>query len=191
MILATDSISLANRADLSELKAVRLSGERAYAMAGKKPSDIDLVEVHDCFTIAEIMAYEDLGFCEKGQGGKYIEERRPYVDGGGVAVNVDGGLKAKGHPIGSTGISQSVEIVKQLRGECGERPHGGATAGIARDTVTEVVDFLQGEFPEVLDREVQDGEMIVCSKGLHLYNYVWELAEILRGKTIEEFRAGK
>jgi acetyl-CoA acetyltransferase len=72
--------------------------------------------VHDCFTIAEIMAYEDLGFCEKGQGGNFIGDRRAYI-GGDVAVNVDGGLKAKGHPIGATGVSMTYEIARQLRGE--------------------------------------------------------------------------
>jgi acetyl-CoA C-acetyltransferase len=79
------------------------------------------------------MAYEDLGFCEKGQGGKYIEERRPYLEGGGVAVNVDGGLKAKGHPIGATGVSMAYEICRQLRGECGERQVQDGEVGLTHN----------------------------------------------------------
>jgi acetyl-CoA acetyltransferase len=85
-------------------------------MAHLEPKDISLAEVHDCFTIAEIMAYEDLGFCEKGEGGKLIEEGQTYI-GGRVAVNASGGLKAKGHPIGATGVGQICEITNQLRGK--------------------------------------------------------------------------
>jgi len=75
---------------------------------------------HDCFTIAEIMAYEDLGFCEKGEGAKLVREGQTEI-GGRIPVNLDGGLKAKGHPIGATGVSMMVEITKQLRGEGGSR----------------------------------------------------------------------
>jgi len=85
-------------------------------MAGIEPRDVDVAVVHDCFTIAEIVAYEDLGFCKKGEGGKMIEEKRTYI-GGDIPVNVDGGLKSKGHPIGATGVAMAVEITKQLRGE--------------------------------------------------------------------------
>ena len=88
-------------------------------MAGVSPKEIQVAEVHDCFTIAEIMAYEDLGFCEKGQGGQYISEKRAYI-GGDTAVNVDGGLKAKGHPIGATGVSMHALTAMQLCGEAGE-----------------------------------------------------------------------
>ena len=101
-------------------------------MAGVSPKQIQVAEVHDCFTIAEIMAYEDLGFCEKGQGGKFIEEKKAYI-GGDVAVNVDGGLKAKGHPIGATGVSMAYEIVQQLRGTCGERQVRDATVGLTHN----------------------------------------------------------
>lgn len=89
-------------------------------MAGVEPKDLDLAQVHDCFTIAEIMAYEDLGFCRKGEGGRMVEEGRTEV-GGKLPVNVDGGLKAKGHPLGATGVSMVVEAVKQLRGEAEAR----------------------------------------------------------------------
>lgn len=114
--LATDSLCMSNRNDLTTLRGTVEAAQTAYKMAGVKPDDVDVAVVHDCFTIAEIMAYEDLGFCRKGEGGKLIEERRTYVDGD-IPVNVDGGLKAKGHPIGATGVAMVVEIVKQLRGE--------------------------------------------------------------------------
>jgi acetyl-CoA acetyltransferase len=98
------------------MKATTFSAKQAYKMAEVEPKDIDVAEVHDCFTIAEIMAYEDLNFCNKGEGGKFIEEGRPLI-GGEIPVNTSGGLKAKGHPIGATGIGQVNEIVNQLRGK--------------------------------------------------------------------------
>ena len=101
-------------------------------MAGVTAADVDVAEVHDCFTIAEIMAYEDLGFCAKGEGGPFIEDRRSYI-GGDVAVNVDGGLKAKGHPIGATGVSMAYEIVTQLRGEAGPRQVPDAEVGLTHN----------------------------------------------------------
>ncbi len=79
-----------------------------------------MANCHDCFTIAEIMAYEDLGFCKKGEGVKLLKDGQTMI-GGRIPVNVDGGLKAKGHPIGATGVSMIVEISKQLRGEAGKR----------------------------------------------------------------------
>ena len=88
-------------------------------MAGIKPSDVDVAEVHDCFTIAEMMAYEDLGFAEPGQGKELIRNKETYKEGN-IPVNVDGGLLSKGHPIGATGGSQIRTIVLQLRGEAGE-----------------------------------------------------------------------
>jgi acetyl-CoA C-acetyltransferase len=130
--LATDSIGLAGRADLSELTAVRLAGERAYRMAGRRPQDIQLAEVHDCFTIAEIMATEALGFFAPGDGGPAVE-RGDTAIGGRIPVNTSGGLKAKGHPVGATGVAQLVEIVSQLRGEAGERQVAGARIGLAQN----------------------------------------------------------
>ena len=126
-------MSVLRRPDLTGLPSARLAADQAYAQAGVTPSDIKVAEVHDCFTIAELMAYEDLGFCEKGKGGSYIEEGRPYIDGGGVAVNVDGGLKAKGHPIGATGVSMAYEICRQLRGECGARQVPEADIGLTHN----------------------------------------------------------
>ncbi|MCP4898586.1 MAG: thiolase domain-containing protein [bacterium] len=130
--MATDTISLANREDLGELAAVRRAGERAYAMAGLTPADIDLVEVHDCFTIAEIMATEALGFFKPGDGGPAVE-RGDTAIGGSIPVNTSGGLKAKGHPVGATGVAQAVEVVAQLRGTAGERQVEGAKIGMAQN----------------------------------------------------------
>ncbi len=130
--LATDTISLANRRDLGELSAVRLAGERAYEMADRTPKDIHLVEVHDCFTIAEIMATEALGFFERGEGGKAVEQGLTSL-GGKIPVNPSGGLKAKGHPVGATGVAQVAEIVTQLRGEAGQRQVEGARTGMAQN----------------------------------------------------------
>ena len=118
--LATDTLRLGDRKSLTSISAAREAAKTAYKMAGAGPSDIDIATVHDCFTIAEIVAYEDLGFCERGEGGKLIEAKETYV-GGKIPVNVDGGLKSKGHPVGATGVSMAIEITKQLRGEAGER----------------------------------------------------------------------
>jgi acetyl-CoA C-acetyltransferase len=96
-----------------------MAGQEAYKMAGIGPKDIDVAEVHDCFTIAEMMAYENLGFAEPGQGRELIRAKETYKEGS-IPVNVDGGLLSKGHPIGATGGSQIRTIVLQLRGEAGE-----------------------------------------------------------------------
>jgi acetyl-CoA C-acetyltransferase len=130
---ATASMSVLRRPNLTGLSSASEAASQAYDQAGVTAADIDVAEVHDCFTIAELMAYEDLGFCEKGQGGRYIEERRPYIGEGGVAINVDGGLKAKGHPIGATGVSMAYEICRQLRGECGERQVPNADVGLTHN----------------------------------------------------------
>jgi len=129
---ATASISVLRRPNLVGLTSVEEAAHNAYEMAGLGPEDIKVAEVHDCFTIAEIMAYEDLGFCNKGTGGNFIEEKQSYI-GGQVPVNVDGGLKAKGHPIGATGVSMTVEIVKQLREEAGERQVPNADIGLTHN----------------------------------------------------------
>lgn len=113
---ATDRLALFQREDFTVLRASVSAAKQAYAMAKLEPRDVNLAEVHDCFTIAEVMAYEDLGFCKKGEGGKLIEEGQTYL-GGRIPVNASGGLKAKGHPIGATGVGQIYEITKQLRGE--------------------------------------------------------------------------
>jgi acetyl-CoA C-acetyltransferase len=129
---ATASMSVLRRPDLVSLPSAREASRQAYEMAGAQARDIHVAEVHDCFTIAEILAYEDLGFCPKGEGGRFIEEKQSYI-GGQVAVNVDGGLKAKGHPIGATGVSMAHEIVLQLRGDAGERQVPEATLGLTHN----------------------------------------------------------
>ena len=129
---ATASMSVLRRPNLVGLPSAEAAAAEAYQMAGVTAEDIKLAEVHDCFTIAEIMAYEDLGFCKKGEGGKFIADRQSYI-GGKVAVNVDGGLKAKGHPIGATGVSMTYEIAKQLRGEAGERQVPNADVGLTHN----------------------------------------------------------
>jgi acetyl-CoA C-acetyltransferase len=116
---ATTSVNLAGRDVFDGLTVARQAGEQAYAMAGMKPGDIDVAEVHDCFTIAEMMAYEDLGFAEPGKGPELIGSKETYKEGR-IPVNVDGGLLSKGHPIGATGGSQIRTIVLQLRDEAGE-----------------------------------------------------------------------
>ncbi len=130
--LATDTITLANRDSLTELKAVRLAADRAYAMAGKKPADMDVVEVHDCFTIAEIMATEAIGLFEPGKAAAAAESGVTAI-GGTIPVNTSGGLKSKGHPVGATGVAQVAEIATQLRGEAGKRQVEGAKTGLAQN----------------------------------------------------------
>ena len=129
---ATSSMSVLRRPHLTGLPSAELASQQAYKMAGVTAADIKVAGVHDCFSIAEIMAYEDLGFCKKGEGGAFIQEKQSYI-GGSTPVNVDGGLKAKGHPIGATGTSQAYEIVRQLRGECGERQVPDADLGLTHN----------------------------------------------------------
>ncbi len=129
---ASAPMSVLRRENLISIPSAVDASRMAYKMAGVGPNDIDVADVHDCFTIAEILAYEDLGFCKRGAGGKMIEEKQTYI-GGQVAVNVDGGLKAKGHPVGATGASMVVEMVKQLRGEAGERQVNGAEIGLTHN----------------------------------------------------------
>ncbi len=111
--VASDTANLSKRETYVGLDASVKASRMAYRTAGITVKDVDVATVHDCFTIAEIMAYEDLGFCERGQGAKMVREGETEVDGR-IPVNVDGGLKAKGHPIGTTGVSMLVELTKQL-----------------------------------------------------------------------------
>jgi acetyl-CoA C-acetyltransferase len=132
LALATDTMRITERESLTSIQASREAAKAAFKMAGLDSSDIDVATVHDCFTIAEIVAYEDLGFCEKGEGGKFIEAKETYL-GGRIPVNVDGGLKSKGHPLGATGVSMAIEITKQLRGEAGERQVKNAEIGLSHN----------------------------------------------------------
>jgi len=116
----SDSIGIYERESLTSLAAAKYAAKQAYEMAGVTPKDIDVAEVHDCFTIAEIIAYEDLGFCKSGEGGRLIEEGITTLEGE-LPVNTSGGLKAKGHPIGATGTAQAYEIYLQLTGQAEKR----------------------------------------------------------------------
>ena len=127
---ASDWMLLGDKRDLSRVPATERAAAAAYRQAGLGPDDVDVVEVHDCFTIAEIVATEGLGFFEPGAGGRAAEEGRTSL-GGEIPVNPSGGLKAKGHPIGATGAAQIAEIVTQLRGEAGPRQVDGARRGLA------------------------------------------------------------
>ncbi|MCJ7442427.1 MAG: thiolase domain-containing protein [Thermoanaerobaculaceae bacterium] len=129
---ATDRIALQSRADLTTLPATTLAAQRAFKMAGKTPNDIHLAEVHDCFTIAEILVVEALGFCKPGQGGCQASSGRTAL-GGEIPVNPSGGLKSKGHPVGATGVAQAVEITTQLRGVAGKRQVAGARVGLTQN----------------------------------------------------------
>jgi len=129
---ATDTIALSGRKDITWLESVYLAGQQAYRMSGRKPQDIHFVEVHDCFTIAEICVTEALGFVDKGKGGQAVEQGLTSI-GGKIPVNPSGGLKSKGHPVGATGVAQAVEVVKQLRGEAGDRQVKGARVGMTQN----------------------------------------------------------
>lgn len=143
----TDRLPLFQRGDFTTIQAATNAAKQAYDMAKLQPRDISFAEVHDCFSIAEIMAYEDLGFCKKGEGGKLIEEGQTYI-GGRIPVNISGGLKAKGHPIGATGVGQIYEVTKQLRGEADKRsrqvpnPKFGLTHNVGGSGATAVVHIL-------------------------------------------------
>ncbi len=129
---ATDTLALHAREDITTLKAVRLSAQSAYKMAGVNPPDVDLAEVHDCFSIAEICIIEELGFIEKGKGGPFTEQGHTALDGK-IPVNTSGGLKSKGHPVGATGIAQVCEVVEQLRGAAGKRQVKNPKIGVAQN----------------------------------------------------------
>jgi acetyl-CoA C-acetyltransferase len=120
MGISSDSANLSKRDDYVGLGATVDAARKAYAASKLTPQDFDVATCHDCFTIAELMAYEDLGFCAKGDGAKMVRDGETEI-GGRIPVNVDGGLKAKGHPVGATGVSMMVEVSKQLRGEAGSR----------------------------------------------------------------------
>jgi acetyl-CoA C-acetyltransferase len=141
----SDHVALDRKQDITTFSAVRNAAEKAYRMAGVTARDIELAEVHDCFTIAEILATEDLGFVPKGDGGPYalagatgLEGERP--------VNTSGGLKSKGHPVGATGVAQICDVVQQIRGDAGERQvrkHSiGLTQNLGGSGATAVVTIL-------------------------------------------------
>ncbi|MFZ0926108.1 MAG: thiolase domain-containing protein [Halobacteriota archaeon] len=129
---ASDTISLHDRRSLTSIDATTVAADRAFKTARLERSNIDVAEVHDCFTIAEIMAIEDLRFFEKGRGGPATLAGDTAI-GGKIPINTSGGLKACGHPVGATGIKQAVEIAEQLRGDAGKRQVEGAEVGLTHN----------------------------------------------------------
>ena len=130
--LATDPLISSWKQSFTSFPATVEAARQAFTMAGIGPEDIDLAEVHDCFTITELVTYEDLGFCDRGAAGKWLEADGPML-GGELPVNTSGGLKAKGHPIGATGVAQVVELWEQLRGQAGDRQVDGARLGMTHN----------------------------------------------------------
>ena len=129
---ASDTLSLHDRKDICTMEATKIAAKRAFAMANLTSKDVDVAEVHDNFTISEILAIEDLGFFKKGEGGKATEAGLTGLQGE-VAVNTSGGLKARGDPIGATGLAQAVEIVAQLRGKADKRQVKDAAVGLTHN----------------------------------------------------------
>lgn len=144
--VASDTIDLALRSNLTQLKATQIAAKTALKQAGAEISDMKVAEVHDCFTIAEVLAMEDLGFCPRGEGGRFVKSKTTRL-GGKCPVNTSGGLKACGHPVGATGVKQIVEITEQLRKSAGHRQVKNANIGLAQNVggtgATVVVHVLQ------------------------------------------------
>lgn len=117
--ISSDTANVSKRSDFTGLQATVAASQKAFAQAHVSPDQIDVADVHDCFTIAELLAYEDIGFCKKGEGPRMLKDGQTEI-GGKIPINVDGGLKAKGHPIGATGTSMMVGLTRQLRKEAGK-----------------------------------------------------------------------
>ncbi len=145
---ASDALALHDRQSLTEMLATKAAAKIAYGQAGLSPGEIDVAEVHDCFSINEILAIEDLGFCEKGKGGSFVEKGNIARDRE-MPINATGGLKSIGHPVGATGVRQIADLVRQLRGECGKLQINGAKTGLALNIggsgATAVVHILKAE----------------------------------------------
>jgi len=129
---ASDAIGLYEREEFTTLKAAKLAAREAYRMAKVESRDVDVAEVHDCFTIAEILAYEDLGFCKPGEGGGLVEKGATTIEGN-LPVNTSGGLKSKGHPVGATGTAQAYEIYLQLTEQAERRQVKDAEIGLTHN----------------------------------------------------------
>lgn len=130
--LFTDHISLSHRKVHTSLEAARLASKQAYEQAEITPKDLDIVEVHDCFTINELVAMEDLGICKPGESKDWVRKEKTTLKGE-IPINTDGGLKADGHPIGATGLAQVFEVTTQLRGEAGSRQVEDAKIGLTHN----------------------------------------------------------
>jgi acetyl-CoA C-acetyltransferase len=131
---ASDTMALHDRAELTSLRATKIASKQAYDMAGIGPKDVSFACVHDCFTSAEMIATEDLGFFKPGEGGKAASDGRTSIRGE-KPINTDGGLKAKGHPVGATGAAMVVEMFMQLREQCGDRQVADAEGGTVTSQV--------------------------------------------------------
>jgi acetyl-CoA C-acetyltransferase len=129
---ASDTIGLYERKSLTSLQSAKLASKTAYEMAGISSKNIDLAEVHDCFTFAELMAYEDLDFCKEGEGGKMVENEQTKI-GGRLPINTSGGLKSKGHPVGATGTAQTYEMYLQLTNQAEKRQVKDAKIGLTHN----------------------------------------------------------
>lgn len=144
--VATDTVDLASRKSLLEIAATKEASQKALKQAGVEIKDIKVAEVHDCFTIAEILAMEDLGFCKKGEGGEYVAKGHTKL-GGKLPINTSGGLKACGHPVAATGIKQIIEVTHQLQQKAGKRQVKNANLGLTHNVggsgATVVVHILQ------------------------------------------------
>ena len=142
----SDHVALDEKQDITTFPAVKAAGEKAYRMAGVKPADIEFAELHDCFTIAEIIALEDLGFAGRGEGGPYSSAGCTALNGP-KPVNASGGLKAKGHPVGATGVGQICDVTMQIRGEAGDLQLKRHSLGLAENLggsgATAVVSILR------------------------------------------------
>lgn len=144
--IATDTLNLSKREKITEIKSTRIASKNAYKQAGVESKDINLAEVHDCFSIAEILAIEDLGFCKKGEGYITIRSGKTKL-GGKLPINLSGGLKACGHPVGASGVKQIVELFNQMCHSCGSRQTEIADIGLAQNVGgtggTSVIHILQ------------------------------------------------
>lgn len=144
--VATDTVDLSSRKSFTEIPATQAAAKKALSQAGVETADIKVAEVHDCFTIAEILAMEDLGFCKKGMGGEFVAKGATRL-GGKLPVNTSGGLKACGHPVAATGVKQIIEVTHQLQQRAGKRQVKGANVGLTHNVggsgATVVVHVLQ------------------------------------------------
>lgn len=144
--VATDTVDLSSRKSLTEIAATKEASAKALKQAGVEIAEIKLAEVHDCFTIAEILAMEDLGFCKKGEGGEFVAKGHTRL-GGKLPVNTSGGLKACGHPVAATGVKQIIEVTHQLEQRAGKRQVKGANVALTHNVggsgATVVVHVLQ------------------------------------------------
>src|SRR3989344_2780836 len=143
----SDTIALHDRASFTEMAATRTAAKEAMSEAKININDMNMIEVHDCFSINEIIALEDLGFCEKGKGGRFVEDGNIDINGK-IPVNTTGGLKAGGHPVGATGVRQAIDIVRQLRGDSCNQPKSpkhGMNLNVGGSGATAVVNIFGKE----------------------------------------------